>query len=175
MPAHSQDIGIECDIHLPILAQRVYWKGIYFAPRNSTKNHRNSSLENVDIENAFDGIKAKREAPDLHGVTIRDGAYGLQVQELAKPMEIVDSTILSPAMIGVNIENLFGNVTMRNASIKNTRFGDGLVYTRTGADLCSVFPQKLSFPLLLNAVAKTSPTRCSQVRTLAYDPYRFKS
>ena len=129
----------------------------------------------MDIENAFDGIKAKKEAPDLLGISIRDGAYGVQVQELAKPMAIVDSTILSPRMMGINIENSFGNVIMHNATIENTRFGEGLVYTRTAVDLCSVFPQKISFPLLVNVVAIASMTRCSQVRTETWDLYGFSS
>lgn len=160
---------------MPILAQKIFWRGIYFAPGNSSERHGNSSLEHVDIENAFDGIKAKKEAPDLLGISIRDGAYGVQVQELAKPMAIVDSTILSPRMMGVNIENSFGNVIMHNATIENTRFGEGLVYTRTAVDLCSVFPQKISFPLLVNVVAIASMTRCSQVRTETWDSNGFSS
>ena len=158
---------------MAILAQKVLWRGIYFAPGNSYEGHGNSSLENVDIENAFDGIKAKKAAPALLGISLKNCAYGVQVQELAKPMEIIDSTILSSRMMGVNIENSFGKVIMHNATIVNTRSGDGFVYTRTAVDLCSVFPRKIYFPLLVNAVAKVSMTRCSQVRTETWDSYEF--
>lgn len=158
---------------MPILAQKVLWRGIYFAPGNSYEGHGNSSLENVDIENAFEGIKAKKAAPALLGISLKNCAYGVQVQELAKPMEIVDSTILSSRMMGVNIENSFGKVIMHNATIVNTRSGDGFVYSRTAVDLCSVFPRKIYFPLLVNAVAKVSMTRCSQVRTETWDSYEF--
>ena len=160
---HRSDVGIECDTLLPFLAGKVYWKGVYFAPANSSEKQGNSLLENLDIVNAFEGIKAVKKAPDLLNVTVRDGAFGLQVKELAKPMAIVDSSIVRSRVAGVSIEKSVGHVVMENTTVQNTMFGDGLFYKRLAVDFCSVIPPKVSFPLLLNAVGKALPTNCSQV------------
>ena len=161
--AHSIDVGIECDTLLPFLAEKVYWKGIYFAPTNSSEKKGNSSLEKVDIVNAFEGLKAVKRAPELFHVTVRDSAYGLQVKELAKPMAIVDSSILRSTVAGVSIDSFGGNVVIENVTIQNTRFGDGLIYKRLAVDFCSVIPEKTSFPLLLNAAGSDFSINCSQV------------
>ena len=48
-------------------------------------------------------------------------------------------------------------------SVQNTRFGGGLIYKRLAVNLCSVIPEKASFPLLLNAAGNHLPVDCSKV------------
>ena len=145
------------------MAENFYWKGFYFEPTNSSEKKESSSLEYVDIENALEGINAVENAPDLLHVTIHDSASGLNVKELAKPLAVVDSSILGPLLAGANIENSCGNVVIENVTVQNARFGGGLIYTRLAMNFCSVIPEKASFPLLLNAAGNHLPVNCSKV------------
>ena len=153
------------------MVERVFWKGIYFAPTNSSERQGNSSLEYADIINAFEGIKALKKAPDLFNVTVRDGASGLLVKELENDLAIINSNILRSRLAGINIESSRGGVMIENVTVKNTRFGDGLVYKRAkkAVDFCSVIPREASFPIVLNATGKALPVNCSQVRVIAVD------
>ena len=145
------------------MAENFYWKGFYFEPTNFSEKKESSSLEYVDIENALEGINAVENAPDLLHVTIHDSASGLNVKELAKPLAVVDSSILGPLLAGVNIENFCGNVVIENVTVQNARFEGGLIYTRLAMNFCSVIPEKASFPLLLNAAGNHLPVNCSKV------------
>jgi len=151
---------------MPLLTETVYWKGIYFTPTNFTKKQGNSSLENADIVNAFEGIKALKKAPDLLNVTIRDGASGLLVKELENHPVIVDTTVLRSLLAGVNIESSGGLVVIENTTVQNTSFGDGLVYNRTldAVDFCSIVPDEASIPFVLKATGKAFTVNCSKVR-----------
>ena len=162
-------IGVECDTLVTLLVEMVYWKGIYFAPRNSSEIQGNSFLENADIVNAFEGIKALKKVPDLINVTVRDGGSGLLVKELENHLAIIDSNILRSRLAGINIESSRGGVVIENVTVRNTRFGDGLVYKRTKevVDFCSVIPREASFPIVLNVTGKAYPVNCSQVRVIA--------
>ncbi|XP_078342687.1 protein bark beetle-like [Oculina patagonica] len=162
---HDYDVGLECDTLIPLLVETVYWKGIYFAPSNSSERQGNSSLENADIVNAFEGIKALKKAPDLINVTVRDGASGLLVKELENHLGITGSTILRSRLAGINIESSRGKVVIDNVTVQDTRFGDGLVYKRIEevVDFCSIIPGEPSFPFVLNASGKALPVNCSQV------------
>jgi len=152
---------------MPLLTETVYWKGIYFAPTNFTEKQGNSSLENVDIVNAFEGIKALKKVPDLLNVTIKDGASGLLVKELENHFAIMDTTILRSVLAGVNIKSSGGHVVIENTTVQNTRFGDGLVYNRIldAVDFCSIIPDEASsIPSVLRATGKASTINCSKVR-----------
>jgi len=159
-----------------LLAETVYWKGIYFAPTNLTEKQRNSTLENADIVNAFEGIKALKKAPDLLNVTIRDGASGMLVKELEDHLEIMDTTISRSLLAGANIESSGGHVVIENTTVQNTSFGDGLVYNRAldAVDFCSVVPGESSVPFILKATGKALTVNCSKVRR-QYESHYFLS
>lgn len=148
------------------MIEKVYWKGIYFAPTNSSEKQGNSSLENADIVNAFEGIKALKKVPGLLNVTVKDGASGLLVKELENHLAITDTTILRSALAGINIESSGGHVVIENITVQNTTFGDGLVYTRIqdAVDFCSIIRREASFPFVLNATGKALTVNCTQVR-----------
>ena len=151
---------------MPLLIETVYWGGIYFAPTNSTEKQGNSSLQNVDIVNAFEGIKAVKKVPDLLNVTIRDGASGLLVKELENHLAIMNTNILQSALAGANIESSGGHVVIENTTVQNTSFGNGFVYNRIldAIDLCSVVPDEASIPFALKATGKAFMVNCSKVR-----------
>ena len=163
---HSYDVGIECDTLMPFLIETVYWTGIYFAPTNFTEKQGNSSLENADIVNAFEGIKAVKKAPDLLNVTIRDGASGLLVKELENHLEVMNTNILRSVLAGANIESSGGHVVVENTTVQSTRFGDGFVYNRSldRMDLCSIVPNKAPIPIALKATGRAFMVNCSKVR-----------
>ena len=148
------------------MTETVYWKGFHFGPpENSSKRQGNSSLENTDIVNALQGIKASKEVPNLLNVTVRDGASGLLVKELENHLTIIDSTFLRSRLEGINIESTRGNVVIANVTVQDTKFGDGLVYRGIGdaMDFCSISPGEASFPVVLNAAGKALQVNCSQV------------
>jgi len=151
---------------MSLLTETVYWKGIYFAPMNFTEKQGNSTLENADIVNASEGIKALKKVPNLLNVTIRDGASGLLVKELENPLAIMDTTILRSALAGANIETSGAHVVIENTTVQNTRFGDGLVYNRIleAVDFCSLFPDAASIPFVLMATGRALTVNCSKVR-----------
>ena len=151
---------------MPLLIETVYWTGIYFAPTNFTEKQGNSSLENADIVNAFEGIKAVKKVPDLLNVTIRDGALGLLVKELENHLAVINTNILRSVLAGANIESSGGHVVIENTTVQNTSFGDGFVYNRSldGMDLCSVVPNETSIPFVLKATGKAFVVNCSKVR-----------
>lgn len=161
--AHYQDIGIECDTLLPFLRKEVYWKGIYFAPLNSSDNKSSLSLENVDLVNAFEAIKAVRKPPELFNVTIKDSGSGLLAEKLESPLKIVDSTISGCKVVGINMTSYGRPVSVQNVTVQNTSYGHGLIYKQIvhDVDFCSVVPEKALFPLVINASGRTS---CSKVR-----------
>ncbi|XP_022809251.1 uncharacterized protein LOC111346215 [Stylophora pistillata] len=161
--SHRLDVGIECDTLLSYLAEIFYWKGIYFEPTNSSEKQGISSLVHVDIENALEGVNAVTNAPELLHVTINDSASGVNVKELAKPLVLVDSSILRPTLAGVSIESSGGNVVIENVTVERARFEGGLIYKRLAVNLCSVIPEKASFPLLLDAVGNHHPVTCNKV------------
>jgi len=161
---------------MPFLTETVYWKGIYFAPTNFTEKQGNSSLENADIVNAFEGIKALKKAPDLLNVTITDGASGLLVKELENHLAILDTTVLRLALAGANIESSGGHVVIKNTTVQNTSFGDGLVYNRIldAVDFCSIVPDEASIPLVLKAKGKVLTVNCSKVECVYCQVIKIK-
>jgi len=151
---------------MPLLTETVYWRGIYFAPTNLTGKQGNSTLENADIVNAFEGIKALKKVPDLLNVTIRDGASGLLVKELENHLAIMDTTITRSTLAGASIESSGGGVVIENTIVEHTRFGDGFVYNRIldAVDFCSVIPDEASIPFVLKATGKALTVNCSKVK-----------
>ena len=164
-----KDIVIECDTLIPYLKERVYWKGIYFSMSNSTREQkqRSSFLENVDIINAFDGVKALNEAPVLLNVTVRDGITGILAKELNHPLKVVDSKFLRCESVGISVTSRGAPVVVQNVTVQNTSYGNGFVFEwipTDAVDLCRVDPESVSFPLVLNASGGTLPNNCSKVR-----------
>ena len=163
----NREIAIECDTLIPYLKERVYWKGIYFSLSNSTREQkqRSSFLENVDIINAFDGIKALNKAPVLLNVTVRDGITGMLAKELNHPLKVVDSKFLRCMSVGVSVTSRGEPVVVQNVTVQNTSYGNGFVYEwipTNAVDLCCVDPENISFPLVLNA--PSIPNNCNKVR-----------
>ena len=151
------------------MKERVYWKGIYFALSNATREQkqRSSFLENVDIINAFDGIKALNKAPVLLNVTVRDGITGMLAKELNHPLKVVDSKFLRCESVGISVTSRGPPVVVQNVTVQNTRYGNGFVYEwipTNAVDLCRVDPENVSFPLVLQASGGTLPNNCSKVR-----------
>ena len=151
------------------MKERVYWKGIYFALSNATREQkqRSSFLENVDIINAFDGIKALNKAPVLLNVTVRDGITGMLAKELNHPLRVVDSKFLRCTSVGISVTSRGAPVVVQNVTVQNTRYGNGLVYEwipTDAVDLCRVDPENVSFPLVLQASGGALPNNCSKVR-----------
>ena len=151
------------------MKERVYWKGIYFALSNATREQkqRSSFLENVDIINAFDGIKALNKAPVLLNVTVRDGITGMLAKELNHPLKVVDSKFLSCESVGISVTSRGAPVVVQNVTVQNTRHGNGFVYEwipTDAVDLCRVDPENVSFPLVLQASGGALPNNCSKVR-----------
>ena len=151
------------------MKERVYWKGIYFALSNATREQeqRSSFLENVDIINAFDGIKAMNKAPVLLNVTVRDGITGMLAKELNHPLRVVDSKFLRCTSVGISVTSRGAPVVVQNVTVQNTRYGNGLVYEwipTDAVDLCRVDPENVSFPLVLQASGGALPNNCSKVR-----------
>ena len=151
------------------MKERVYWKGIYFALSNATREQkqRSSFLENVDIINAFDGIKALNKAPVLLNVTVRDGITGMLAKELNHPLKVVDSKFLSCESVGISVTSRGAPVVVQNVTVQNTSYGNGFVYEwipTDAVDLCRVDPENVSFPLVLQASGGALPNNCSKVR-----------
>ena len=151
------------------MKERVYWKGIYFARSNATReqNKRSSFLENVDIINAFDGIKALNKAPVLSNVTVRDGMTGLLAKELNHPLKVVDSKFLRCMFVGISVTSKGAPVVVQNVTVQNTRYGNGFVYEwipKDAVDLCRVDPENVLFPLVLSVSGGALPNNCSKVR-----------
>ena len=151
------------------MKERVYWKGIYFALSNATREQkqRSSFLENVDIINAFDGIKALNKAPVLLNVTVRDSITGMLAKELNHPLKVVDSKFLSCESVGISVTSRGAPVVVQNVTVQNTRHGNGFVYEwipTDAVDLCRVDPENISFPLVLQASGGALPNNCSKVR-----------
>ena len=151
------------------MKERVYWKGIYFALSNATREQeqRSSFLENVDIINAFDGIKALNKAPVLLNVTVRDSITGMLAKELNHPLKVVDSKFLSCESVGISVTSRGAPVVVQNVTVQNTRHGNGFVYEwipTDAVDLCRVDPENISFPLVLQASGGALTNNCSKVR-----------
>ena len=166
---YRREVAIECDTLIPYLKERVYWKGIYFALSNATREQkqRSSFLENVDIINAFDGIKALNKAPVLLNVIVRDGMAGMLAKELNHPLKVVDSKFLRCMSVGISVTSRGAPVVVQNVTVQNTRYGNGFVYEWIPTDavrLCRVDPENVSFPLVLQASGDALPNNCSKVR-----------
>lgn len=148
---------------LLFLTNEVYWKGIYFAPWNTSDTQSSLHLENVDIVNAVEGIKALKKAPELSNVIITDSGSGLVVEHLEIPLKISDSKFLRCKLAGINITSCGGPVEIQNVTVQNTTGGDGFVFKQlpTLFDFCSINPEEANFPLVLNASGRTV---CSKVR-----------
>ena len=117
------------------------------------------------MTNAFEGIKALKNAPDLFNVTIREGFTGLLVRELEKPLRVVDSKFFRCDFVGVNVTTSGAPVLIQNVSVQNTKYGNGLVYKQiaNAVDFCSIVPEEALFPLVLTASGKALPSNCSKV------------
>ena len=163
MPAHYQDVGIECDTLLQFLKNDVYWKGIFFTPSNTSGPPSRLVLDNVDIVNAFEGIKALRRGPELTKLAVKDGAYGLVVDYLRDPLKIVDSRIVRCKFAGINITSNGSPVLIQNVTVLNKSFGDGLIMKQimNYVDFCSSNTEQIRLPLVFNASGKTY---CRKVR-----------
>lgn len=147
------------------LTERVYWKGFYFSPSNISDKQGNSSLEHVDIINAFEGIKVLKKPPTLFNVTVRGGFTGVLATEIEQPLRIVDSTIFRCHFSGINVTSLGAPVVIEAVTVQDTGYGDGLVFKRIAdfVDFCSDIPEEVSSPLVVSASGNAQAKNCSKV------------
>lgn len=164
-PAHNYDVGLECETLVSFLKESVYWSGIYFSPLNSSKKDGNSSLEHVEIVNAFEGIKASKSAPAMSNVVIKDGFTGMLLTDLKQPVQLVNLSISRCDFVGVNITSPGAPIVMDNVLVENTKHEHGFVYNQIvdAVEFCSVTPKEASFPLVLKVSGNSTENNCSKV------------
>lgn len=150
--AHSADIGVECNSLLKLLSSKVYWKGIDFS-----STQKASSLQYVDVSQAYEAIKGGEYLPDLDHVTVKSSIYGVTSDKIKSPLTISDSSIRDIQYAGIQIKGRSKAVTIQNTSVGNTTNGDGLSYSQIvpdPEDFCSVNVNAITFPIYLQAFGK---------------------
>ena len=163
--AHREDIGIECHSLAKLLASKVYWKGVEFSTSSKP-----TSLDYVEISEAYEAIKGDEFLPDLHHVTIKNSVYAVRSDKMNSPLTISDSSIRGNKFAGIQIKSRVGDAKILNTVVENTTSGDGLSFIRTAPDpkdFCSTDMNNIVFPISLQALGK-SRTRvdCAKVGSL---------
>ena len=160
--AHSEDIGVECHSLAKLLSSKVYWKGIDFS-----STQKISSLQYVDMSQAYEAIKGGEYLPDLDHVTIKSAVYGVRSEKISSPLTISESSIRDNQFAGIEIKGRSRALTFQNTSVGNTRGGDGLSYSLIVPDpveFCSVDENAITFPINLQAFGKAGTyVECTKV------------
>ena len=132
---------------------------------NSSQKNDNSSLEHVEIMNAFEGVKASRSVSVLSDVVVGHGFTGFLFRDLTRPLKVANVSIVRCDFVGINITSLGAPVVMDDVSVENTKHGDGLVYNQIAdfVDFCSVISKEASFPLALKVSRNSTENNCSKV------------
>ena len=165
LSAHREDIGIECHSLAKLLASKVYWKGVEFSTSSKP-----TSLDYVEISEAYEAIKGDEFLPDLQHVTVKNSVYAVRSDKMNSPLTISDSSIRGNKFAGIQIKSRVGDAKILNTVVENTTSGDGLSFIRTAPDpkdFCSTDMNNIVFPINLQALGK-SRTRvdCAKVGSL---------
>ena len=163
--AHREDIGIECHSLAKLLRSKVYWKGVKFSTSSKP-----TSLDYVEISEAYEAIKGDECLPDLHHVTVKNSVYAVRSDKMSSPLTISESSIRDNKFAGIQIKSRVGDAKILNTVVENTTNGDGLSLIGTAPDpkdFCSTDMNNIAFPITLQALGK-SRTRvdCSKVGSL---------
>ena len=160
--AHSADIGVECQSLAKLLSSKVYWKGIDFS-----STQKASSLQYVDVSQAYEAIKGGEYLPDLDHITVKRSVYGVKSDKIKSPLTISDSSIRDNQYAGIQIKGRSKAVSIQNTSVGNTANGDGLSYNQIvpdPEDFCSVDVNAITFPINLQAFGKAGTNfECTKV------------
>ena len=145
-----------------LLSSKVYWKGIDFSSTQKV-----SSLQYVDMSQAYEAIKGGEYLPDLDHVTIRGTVYGVKSDNISSPLTISDSSIRDNQFAGIQIKGRSKALTIQNTSVGNTTSGHGLSFSQIvpdPVDFCSVDVNALAFPINLQAFGKArTNVECTKV------------
>lgn len=161
---------MECHSLAKLLSSKVYWKGIDFSSAQKT-----SSLQYVDMSQAYEAIKGGEYLPDLVHVTVKGSVYGAIANKVSSPLTISDSIIRDNQFVGIQIK-IKGRskaLTIQNSVVGNTTSGDGMSYSEIvpdPVDFCSVDVNAVTFPINLQAFGKArTNVECTKVTfTLCY-------
>ena len=146
-----------------LLSSKVYWKGIDFS-----STQKASSLQYVDVSQAYEAIKGGEYLPDLDHVTVKSSIYGVTSDKIKSPLTISDSSIRDIQYAGIQIKGISKALTIQNTSVGNTTNGDGLSYSQIvpdPEDFCSVNVNAITFPINLQAFGKAGTNfECTKVK-----------
>ena len=145
-----------------LVSSKIYWKGIDFSSTQKT-----SSLQYVDITQAYEAIRGGEYIPDLVHVTVKAFVHGVRSDNLSTPLTISDSSIRDNQFAGIQIKGRSKAVTIQNTSVGNTTIGHGLSFSQivpNPVDFCSVDVNGITFPINLQALGKArTNTECAKV------------
>ena len=154
---------MECHSLAKLLSSKVYWKGIDFSSAQKT-----SSLQYVDVSQAYEAITGSEYLPDLDHVTVKISVYGVKSDKISSPLTISDSSIRDNQYAGIQIKGRSKALTIQNTAVDNTTKGDGLSYSQIvpdPVDFCSVDVNTITFPINLQAFGKArTNVECTKVR-----------
>ena len=149
-----------------LLSSKVYWKGIDFSSAQKA-----SSLQYVDVSQAYEAIKGGEYLPDLDHVIVKSSVYGVKSDKTKSPLTISDSSIRDNQYAGIQIKGTSKALTIQDTSVSNTTNGDGLLYSQIvpdPVDFCSVDVDAISFPINLQAFGKArTKVECTKVKRFA--------
>ncbi|XP_078343101.1 uncharacterized protein LOC144628871 isoform X1 [Oculina patagonica] len=149
---HRRDIGIECHSLAKLLSSKVFWKGVDFSSSKKT-----SSLQYVDVSQAYEAIKGNNFLPTLDHVTVKSSVYGVTSDNISSPLTISDSSIKDNRFAGIRIKGRSKTIKIENTAVHNTTSGDGLSYSEVmpdPADFCTLDVNAITFPIFLQAFGK---------------------
>ena len=160
---HRRDIGIECHSLAKLLSSKVYWKGIDFSSSKKT-----SSLQYVDVSQAYEALKGVNYLPDLDYVTVKSSVYGVRSNNISSPLTIRDSSIRDNRFAGIQIKGSSKTIKIENTVVDNTTSGDGFSYSEIvldPVDFCGVDTNAITFPVTFQAFGKArTNVECAKVR-----------
>ena len=155
---------MECHSLAKLLSSKVYWKGIDFSSAQKT-----SSLQYVDVSQAYEAIKGGEYLPDLEYVTVKRSVYGVKADKVSSPLTINNSSIKDNQFAGIQIKGRLKSLTIQNSAVGNTSSGDGMLYSEIvpdPVDFCSADVNAITFPINLQAFGKArTNVECTKVIT----------
>lgn len=141
----------------------MYWKGIDFSSSKKT-----SSLQYVDVSQAYEAIKGSNYLPDLDYVTVKSSVYGVTSDNVSSPLTIKDSSVRDNRFAGIRIKGKSKAIQIENTAVHNTTSGDGFSYSEMlsdSVDFCSVDVNAVTFPIIFQAFGKArTNVECAKVR-----------
>ncbi len=130
----------------------MYWKGIDFY-----ESKKSSSLQYVDVSQAYEAIKGNYFLPVLDHVTVKSSVYGVLSDNISYPLTISNSSIKDNLLAGIQINGRSKAIKIENTAVDNTTSGDGLSYSEIlpdPVDFCSADVNVATFPIIFEALGK---------------------